>query len=167
MSREIKFRGRDIRTGNWLYGDLRRLEDRTLIIPTGENAFKASIDDCVHPNSIGQFTGLHDMEDIDIYEGDIVEWVFFYYEAECLHKGVIEWYQGGFAFNVIDNDIHDAGWYGISDLNTDTGSDVRIIGNIYDNPNLIPNYMPIEDRLKRLYSEIPVEDRNTDTVLNL
>lgn len=165
--RTIKFRGKDAETGEWLVGDIiqRIGYFPSILFPYNSNG-KIHYSECaVDTNTIGQFIGLHDMEDIDIYEGDIVEWVFFYYEAECLHKGVIEWYQGGFAFNVIDNDIHDAGWYGISDLNTDTGSDVRIIGNIYDNP--IPNYMSIEDKLNRIYSEIPVEDRNTDTVINL
>lgn len=34
-------------------------------------------------------------------------------------------------------DFEDAGFYAISDLHTDTESDVKILGNIYDNPDLI------------------------------
>lgn len=52
-------------------------------------------------------------------------------------KGCIEWHQGGFIFNVTENDSENAGFYAISDLNTDTESDVKILGNIYDNPYLI------------------------------
>ena len=77
----------------------------------------------------------------EIYEGDIVEWLFFsngcYGEQEHYLKGCIEWHQGGFIFNVTENDSENAGFYAISDLNTDTESDVKILGNIYDNPYLI------------------------------
>ena len=38
---------------------------------------------------------------------------------------------------VINNDFEDAGQYGISDLNTDTKSDVVVKGNIYDNKELL------------------------------
>lgn len=57
--------------------------------------------------------------------------------AEHYLKGCIEWHQGGFIFNVTENDSENAGFYAISDLNTDTESDVKILGNIYDNPYLI------------------------------
>ena len=169
MNREIKYRGRDICTGEWVYGDLRQ---RVGCLPSIIHTFcnKGKLDYCetpIHRVSLGQSTGLYDINEKEIFEGDIVEWCFFYFETEILHKGVIEWHQGGFAFNVIDNYRHDVGWYGISDLNTDTESDVRVVGNIHDNLDLISNYVPIEDQLKRLYSEIPEEDRNTDAVLNL
>ena len=40
-------------------------------------------------------------------------------------------------FQCYRNDSENAGFYAISDLNTDTESDVKILGNIYDNPYLI------------------------------
>ena len=167
--RTIKFRGKDAETGEWLVGDIiqRIGYFPSILFPYNSNG-KIHYSECaVDANTIGQFTGLYDINEKEIFEGDIVEWCFFYLETEILHKGVIEWHQGGFAFNVIDNYRHDVGWYGISDLNTDTESDVRVVGNIHDNLDLISNYVPIADQLKRLYSEIPVEDRNTDTILNL
>lgn len=59
------------------------------------------------------------------------------WRTRALLKGCIEWHQGGFIFNVTENDSENAGFYAISDLNTDTESDVKILGNIYDNPYLI------------------------------
>jgi uncharacterized phage protein (TIGR01671 family) len=89
---------------------------------------------------------LRDKNGKEIYEGDIVEWVFFYerlganmgvIEDDTIVKGIIRWRQGGFVLEVIENDFEDAGYYSISALYTDTESDVEIIGNIYDNPELI------------------------------
>lgn len=70
--REIKFRGWDA-TGQkgWVFGDLVHnqkvtkigLEPRTMV--GGYEVF---------PESVGQFTGLHDEAGNRIFEGDIVEW---------------------------------------------------------------------------------------------
>lgn len=128
MDRTIKFRGKRIDNGKWVYANLRGL---------GIDMFN----ECVNEDTIGQFTGLFDKNGKEIYEGDIVEWLFFshdcYGEQEHYLKGCIEWHQGGFIFNVTENDSENAGFYAISDLNTDTESDVKILGNIHDNPDLI------------------------------
>ena len=58
-------------------------------------------------------------------------------ENDTLVTGIIEWHQGGFILKVINNDFDDAGQYGISDLNTDTESDVVVKGNIHDNKELL------------------------------
>lgn len=128
MNRTINFRGKRIDNGKWVYANLRGL---------GIDMFN----ECVNENTIGQFTGLFDKNGKEIYEGDIVEWLFLSYgcygEQENYLKGYIEWHQGGLVFNVTENDFENAGFYAISDLHTDTESDVKILGNIYDNPDLI------------------------------
>lgn len=58
---------------------------------------------------------------------------------DIIVKGVIKWQQGGFILEVIENDFENAEWYSISALNTDTESDVEILGNIHDNPELLIN----------------------------
>ena len=58
-------------------------------------------------------------------------------ECDTIVKGIIRWRQGGFILEVIENDFENAGYYSISALYTDTESDVEIIGNIYDTPELI------------------------------
>ena len=58
-------------------------------------------------------------------------------ECDTIVTGIIEWCQGGFILKVINNDFDDAGQYSISDLNTDTTSDVVVKGNIYDNKELL------------------------------
>lgn len=144
MNRTIKFRGKSIYDEEWLYGFLVKIEkDRYAVIPPlNDIDIEKSIgmyEVCLE--TIGQFTGLYDKNGKEIYEGDIVEWLFFSYDChgEQVYylKGYIEWHQGGLIFNVTEKDFEDAGFYAISDLHTDTESDVKILGNIYDNPDLI------------------------------
>ena len=68
MKREIKFRGKSLHTGEWHYGDLVQPTDNTVFIQERGTAGFLS-----NPETIGQFTGLHDKNGIEIYEGDLVE----------------------------------------------------------------------------------------------
>ena len=142
----IKFRGKSKKTGEWLYGDLvRNVEGAFAIVPPFEismNNYCGNYE--VDKETIGQSIGLYDENEREIYEGDIVDWVFFYMdcnggavECDTIVTGIIEWHQGGFILKVINNDFDDAGQYSIPDLNTDTTSDVVVKGNIYDNKELL------------------------------
>ena len=140
--REIKFRAKDM-SGEWVYGDL--IHKRTA---PGEAMIrcKQGIESDVDIETIGQSTELVGEHDKEIFDGDIVDWTFFYNridlgggctETDIQLRGVIKWSNGGFVFEVWRNDFEDAGWYGISDLNFDPSSDIEVIGNIYDNPELV------------------------------
>lgn len=160
--REIKFRAKDWQTNKWVYGFLFMgkgddnrdyafiLQDKGLKVGVAreDNAIEFPNDEAhlVDKETICQSTELIGEYDREIFEGDIVDWTFFYNriaqgggctETDIQLRGVIKWSNGGFIFEVWRNDFEDAGWYGISDLNFDPSSDIEVIGNIYDNPDLV------------------------------
>lgn len=135
--REIRYRAKD-NEGCWVYGE----PHISGIVPhmhcDGARVF-------INTETLYQSVELIDINEREIYEGDIVDWTFFYtggglhgaVEKDITLRGVIVWGTAGFIFEVWRNDFENAGWYGISSLDFDSTSDIEVIGNIYDNPELV------------------------------
>ncbi len=127
--REIKFRGKKINTGKWISGDLSNTSRGVAII---ENNGGDSI--VVNAETLGQFTGLKDKNGKAIYEGDIVK--------RFDEIGHIDFRSGKFCAVMTDEDTgYDYCGDIIEDVieNDKNADTIEVIGNIYDNPELLNN----------------------------
>ena len=133
--REYKFRGKSLRAGKWskwIYGSL----DCTKY--TYKECRMVAYDDpiqyrhTVDKETIGQYTGLKDKNEKEIYEGDII---FIKGETKLLDiKGKVEYSNilAQFIITNTGNIVNEA-----ESLGDYEEEDIEKIGNVYDNPELL------------------------------
>lgn len=94
--RKIKFKAKQLNSGEWFEGDLVHLGNRVCI---GGDNIKDGITD-VDPETVCQFTGLSDCVSRDIWEHDLIHLAGFNYAAEVI------WSEGYYAFMVVCENKH-------------------------------------------------------------
>lgn len=144
MNREIKFRGKMIPENEWIFGTILRIPappvcfgksetDKYYIqfpdpryMPDWNMPYKM-VQGKVNADTIGQYTGLHDKNGKEIYEGDVVK----YRDSTGQHIEKV----------IFDKGCFYAGMHGGSStrvapklINTRI---TEVIGNIYDNLELL------------------------------
>ena len=140
MERTIKFRGKNF-ADEWVYGSLimdkyensnGQVFDVAFIVPhlpcaSQPNDMWTARMFRVQADSVGQFTGLHDKNGKEIYEGDIIKHT----------KGLVrkdessDWQEDSTIMEVC---YRDAG-FNIDSLSR--SNNIEVVGNIHDNPTLI------------------------------
>lgn len=125
--REILFRGKNL-FGKWIEGDLLQYlgcgKKHIVRHSTGAGGQE------VIASTIGEYTGLRDKNGKMIFEGDILRRA--YHPEEDV---IIEWHDGRFKFRK-RNKPKDYGYESLCCVQI-TVSRLRVIGNIYDNPELL------------------------------
>lgn len=138
--REIKFRGKRVDNNEWIYGYYIEVIIRGVLryfiiphnIPCEKYTVFADLQKEVNPETVGQFTGLHDKNGKEIYEGDVL---YEKYEDKAEESGY------GEISNLVAFKNGCFGWIG--EITGDFFAfdeyliDNEVIGNIHDNPELV------------------------------
>lgn len=151
----IKFRGKRCDNGEWVYGYYARLRNEFKewhCIMTEKDASENYIKDCngynmlytpVNHNTVCQFTGLHDKNGEEVYEGDILLWTRknVHIEGRPLRdfadRCEIFYDDDKSAFR-FKYKLDCSSCIGLLDFSDDRADEsyIEIIGNIHDNPEL-------------------------------
>lgn len=126
--REIKFRGKRVDDGEWVYGDITRRRSRfiTNLDTTYGVSDEYGIFCAVDRETVGQFTGLYDKTGREIYEGDIIRFPIKCDRDEMMQGNV---YMGN-AILLVNTER-----CSVEELNSVYFPEV--IGNIYENPEIL------------------------------
>lgn len=150
--RDILFRAKDngVLNGIWQYGSLDISNpDAPTIIRIDRHNNKMFIPILIE--TVGQYTGLTDKNGKKIFEGDIVEFYFFDKGHKNTKTMFIEWRDSGFCMRELFRDYRLADDFSIIEekiftyrgdirkgvYTTNNTYFVEVIGNIYDNPELL------------------------------
>ena len=122
--RKILFRGKRVTDGEWVYGDLVHTRYHYEKEPVSE-IYTLTETFRVIPETVGQYIGLKDKNDKKIFEGDIVEVPYRRDFGICKYE-IPECH---YCYDMQG----DGDWIEIGEW----ASEVEVIGNIHDTPELL------------------------------
>lgn len=127
MKREILFRGKSKSTGEWFLDNLFDKDNR------GRTHITTTTRGCldVDTETAGQCIGISDKHGIEIFEDDIVK--YFEPHSKTWHTRIVRWDWRFAGFGLFDKESEwckESDWLKIKDI--------EVVGNIYDNKELLP-----------------------------
>ena len=143
MNRTIKFRGKSLQTGEWVYGYLQQYQEKhgklLCVCAASVRTWKDGLLYEVIPDTVGQFTGLLDKNGREVYEGDILH--------ECVARCIVDkrivkfcygsfiaestYNQGAQCYGEPHEKFQSLKYFAVNDIK------IEVIGNIHDNPELL------------------------------
>ena len=128
--RTIKFRARR-KNGKWVVGNFinhfstyfKTEERHSIFLPKPENDNGGYWVEDIDPETVGQFTSLHDCDGKEIFEGDILDFNGIKVEVRFV-RGVFAFLANG----DLDEEL-------CGDCRTDLFA--KVIGNVYENPDIL------------------------------
>ena len=127
--RKILFRGKRVANGEWVFGSLFDNGGDRYIVEK-EDMQKVRL---VHPETVGQYTGLTDKNGKRIFEGDIVQYQPEYEPASL--RSFVVYFADKYNYPAFDLAEHNYEANGLQCAHEEGGCEV--IGTIHDNPELL------------------------------
>lgn len=128
MKRIVKFRGKEIKSDEWVYGSLTTYPNGRCEIVVFDDSEILEYE--VDVESVGQFTGLHDKDGKEIYEGDVITQYLVLPNYRNARRGQVVFDKLWRFVLLSERRLYHLFGDGLTQ---------EVIGNIHDNPNLLTN----------------------------
>lgn len=132
--REILFRGKAIKSKKWIFGDLLQYAGGTQIWEDTEHG-KFNVQ--VFPGTIGEFTGLCDVKNQKIFEGDIVRGCREYFGSHSTSPRALVICKAGMFLLSFGGSVEKCTAAEDVEFLGARHDSVEVIGNIHDDPKLL------------------------------
>ena len=119
--KEILFKGKRVDNGEWTEGYFFKSWDKVFLL-WGMTGDSPNMEEVI-PETVGQYTGLTDKNGKKIFEGDIL--------LKGFEKVLVKWNANQCRWGIYSNN------YEICGFNESTQGYFEVIGNIYDNSELL------------------------------
>ncbi len=134
-----KFRGKSIYGGTWVYGDLVRDKKNSSIRYLVNNRKIEYVEITILPETVGIYSTLNCVEGREIFSGDIVSFNRDYNYVVKFDKGAFYLYHT--KQKTFDGEPYCWGLLSRAfDADLKTLGDLKIVGNEFDNPELMKDY---------------------------